>query len=114
VAANQGGSRGTDSSKRHTEVKYTLDAALDQPCKFHNTPGRVATHSTRQCCFIKELEQRARQLPGLPSEKPADGQEHREHEPAARRPDQGEDDYSTVFKQYHIERACAPMCGFGN
>jgi hypothetical protein len=29
------------------EGKYTLDAALDEPCKFHSTPGREATHSTR-------------------------------------------------------------------
>jgi hypothetical protein len=43
-----------------------------------------------------------RQLPGLPPEQSADGQEDREHEPAARRPDQGEDDYPTVFEQYHI------------
>jgi hypothetical protein len=31
---------------------------LDQLCKFHSTPGRKATHSTHQCRFIKELEQR--------------------------------------------------------
>jgi hypothetical protein len=47
------------SSQGRKEGKYTLDAALDQPCKFHSTPGRAATHSMRQCRFIKELEEHA-------------------------------------------------------
>jgi hypothetical protein len=64
AASDQGGPRAADSSQGHKEGKYTLDVALDQPCKFHNTPGREATHSTRQCWFMKELEQRTRQLPG--------------------------------------------------
>jgi hypothetical protein len=64
AAADQGSSGATDSGHGCKEGKYTLDAALDQPCKFHSTPGREATHSMRQCRFIKELEQRTQQLPG--------------------------------------------------
>jgi hypothetical protein len=64
VAADQGGPRDAGSGQGHKEGKYTLDAALDQPYKFHSTPGREGTHSMRQCRFIKELEQRAQQLPG--------------------------------------------------
>jgi hypothetical protein len=75
MAADQGGSGAADSGQRRKEDRYTLDAALDQPCKFHSTPGREATHSTRQCSFIKELEKRARQLPGSPPEQLAEGQE---------------------------------------
>jgi hypothetical protein len=86
---------------RRREDKYTLEAALDQPCKFHNTLGRIATHSTRQCSFIKELGLRARQLPGTPPEQPAEGQEDREHEPALAA-DQGEDDYPAIIEHYHV------------
>jgi hypothetical protein len=46
---------------------------LDQPCKFHSTPGREATHSTHQCSFIKDLEQRAQQLPSAPQAQSAEG-----------------------------------------
>jgi hypothetical protein len=56
TAVDQGGPGATGSGQRRKEDKYTLDAAVDQPCKFHSTPGREATHSTRQCSFIKELE----------------------------------------------------------
>jgi hypothetical protein len=84
------------------EGKYTLDAALDQPCKFHSTPGREATHSTRQCRFMRELEQRARQLPGGLQVQPADGQEDQQHEPATDDPDQGEEDFPADVEQYHI------------
>jgi hypothetical protein len=59
---------GLPAEVRGAKDKYTLEAELDQPCRFHSTPGRVATHSTRQCNFIKELQQRTRQLPGLPPE----------------------------------------------
>jgi hypothetical protein len=101
VAADQGGSGASVSGQRRREDKYTLEAAPDQPCKFHSTPGRIATHSTRECSFIKELEQRARQLPGPPLEQPIGGQEDREHElaPAA---DQGEDDYPAIVEQYRV------------
>jgi hypothetical protein len=64
AAADQGGSGAAGSGQGRKEGKYTLDVALDQPCKFHSTPGREATHSTCQCRFIKELEQHAHQLPG--------------------------------------------------
>jgi hypothetical protein len=74
---------------------------LDQPCKFHSTPGRVATHSTHQCSFIKELELRAHQLPGPPPERSAEGQEDREPEPALAE-DQGKDDYLAIVEQYHV------------
>jgi hypothetical protein len=47
VAADQGGPRAAGSGKRRKEDKYTLEAALDQPCKFQGTPSRVATHSMR-------------------------------------------------------------------
>jgi hypothetical protein len=63
AASDQGGPGATGSSQGRKEGKYTLDAALDQPCKFHNTPSREATHSTRQCRFMRELDQRARQPP---------------------------------------------------
>jgi hypothetical protein len=71
-------------------------------CKFHSTPGREATHSTGQCSFIKELELRARQLPGSPLEQSAEGQEDHQHEPAAEQPDQGDDDFPAVVEQYHV------------
>jgi hypothetical protein len=63
AAADQGGLGAAGSSQGHKEGKYTLDAALDQPCKLHNTPGREATHSMHQCRFMRELEQHAQQLP---------------------------------------------------
>jgi hypothetical protein len=75
AASDQGGPGAIGSSQGRKEGKYTLDAVLDQLCKFHNTPGREATHSTRQCRFMKELEQRARQLPGASQAQPAGGQE---------------------------------------
>jgi hypothetical protein len=65
AATDQGGPGAAGSVQGRKEGKYTLDAALDQPCKFHSTPGREADHSMRQCCFMKELEQRAQQLPGV-------------------------------------------------
>jgi hypothetical protein len=46
VAADQGGPGAAGGGQGHKEGKYTLNAALDQPCKFHSTPGREATHST--------------------------------------------------------------------
>jgi hypothetical protein len=55
ATSDQGGPGVAGSGQGHKEGKYTLDAALDQPCKFHNTPGREATHSTRQCWFMREL-----------------------------------------------------------
>jgi hypothetical protein len=69
---------------------------LDQPCKFHSTPGSEATHSTRQCSFIKELEQRAQQLPGASQAQLAKGQEDHQHEPVDEQPDQGNDDFRAV------------------
>jgi hypothetical protein len=56
VASDQGGPGAAGSGHGRKEGKYTLDAALDQPCKFHASPGREATHSTRQCRFMRELE----------------------------------------------------------
>jgi hypothetical protein len=47
AASDQGGPGAAGSSQGRKEGKYTLDVALDQPCKFHSTPGREATHSTR-------------------------------------------------------------------
>jgi hypothetical protein len=102
AAADQGGSGAVGGGQGRKEGKYTLDAALDHPCKFHNTPGREATHSTRQCRFIKELEQRAQQLPGVQQVQPAGGQEDHQHEPAAEKPDQGDDDFPAVVEQYHV------------
>jgi hypothetical protein len=58
AAADQGGPGDASNHQGCKEGKYTLNVALDQPCKFHSTPGREATHSTRQRNFIKELEQR--------------------------------------------------------
>jgi hypothetical protein len=60
AASDQGGPGAAGSGHGRKEGKYTLDAALDQPCKFHTSPGREATHSTRLCRFMRELEQRAR------------------------------------------------------
>jgi hypothetical protein len=64
AASDKGGPGDVDGGQGCKKGKYILDAMLDQPCKFHNTLGREATHSTRQCQFMRELEQRARQLPG--------------------------------------------------
>jgi hypothetical protein len=75
AASDQGGPGAAGSGHGRKEGKYTLDAALDQPCKFHTSPGREATHSTRQCHFVRELEQRARQIPGTSQAQPAGGQE---------------------------------------
>jgi hypothetical protein len=102
VASDQGGPGAAGSSQGRKEGKYTLDAALDQPCKFHSTPGREATHSTRQCRFMRELEQRAQQLPGASQAQPARGQEDQQHEPAADKPDQCDDDFPADVEQYHI------------
>jgi hypothetical protein len=102
AAADQGGPGATDSGQGRKEGKYTLDAVLDQPCKFHSTLGREATHSTRQCCFIKELEQRAQQLPGVPQAQLARGQEDHQREPVAEKLDQGDDDFPVVVEQYHV------------
>jgi hypothetical protein len=46
AASDQGGPGAAGSGHGRKEGKYTLDAALDQPCKFHTSPGREATHST--------------------------------------------------------------------
>jgi hypothetical protein len=45
--SSRGGPGAVGSGHGRKEGKYTLDAALDQPCKFHTSPGREATHSTR-------------------------------------------------------------------
>jgi hypothetical protein len=87
VASDQGGPGAAGSGQGRKEGKYTLDAALDQLCKFHNIPGREATHSMRQCWFMRELEQRTQQLPGASQAQPAGGQEDQQHEPAADKPD---------------------------
>jgi hypothetical protein len=47
AASDQGGPGAAGSGYGRKEGKYTLDVALDQPCKFHTSPGREATHSTR-------------------------------------------------------------------
>jgi hypothetical protein len=59
AAIDQGGPGAAGGGQGRKEGKYTLDTAVDHPCKFHSTPGREATHSTRQCYFMRELEQRA-------------------------------------------------------
>jgi hypothetical protein len=51
---------------------------------------------------MRELEQRAHQLPGASQVQPAGGQEDQQHEPAADDPDQGEDDFPADVEQYHI------------
>jgi hypothetical protein len=73
ATTDQGGPGAAGSGHGCKESKYTLDAAHDQPCKFHSTPGKEATHFTWQCRFIKELEQCAQQLPGAPQAQPAGG-----------------------------------------
>jgi hypothetical protein len=102
AAADQGGPEAAGSGQGRKEGKYTLDAALDQSCKFHSTPGREATHSTHQCRFMRELEQRAQQLPGASQTQPTGGQEDHQHEPAVEKQDQGDDDFSADVEQYHI------------
>jgi hypothetical protein len=87
MVVDHGISGAAGSCQRHREDIYTLDAALDQPCKFHSTPNREATNSMRQCSFIKELEQHAQQLPGSPLVRPAEGQEDHQCEPATEQPD---------------------------
>jgi hypothetical protein len=102
AVVDQGVSRAAGSDQGCKEGKYTLDAALDQPCKFHSTPSREATHSMRQCRFINELEQRAQQLPGAQQEQPAGGQEDHQRELSAEKPDQGDDDFPAIVEQYHV------------
>jgi hypothetical protein len=75
AATDQGDPGAAGGGQGCKEGKYTLDAVLDQLCKFHSTPGREATHSTRQCHFMRELEQRAQQLPGASQAQSAGGQE---------------------------------------
>jgi hypothetical protein len=83
AVADQGGPGVAGSGQGRKEGKYTLDAALDQQCKFHSTPSREATHSTRQCRFMRELELRAQQLPRASQAQPAGGQEDHQCETAA-------------------------------
>jgi hypothetical protein len=116
AAADQGGPGAAGNGKGCKEGKYTLDASLDQPCKFHSTPGREATHSTRQCRFIKELEQRAQQLPRAPQVQPAGGLEDHQREPAAEKLDQGDDGFLIRPKHiYFPEHFCccfsSNLCG---
>jgi hypothetical protein len=59
-------------------------------------PGREATHSMRQCRFIKELEQRAQQLPRALQVQPAGGREDHQRERTAEKSDQGDDDFSAA------------------
>jgi hypothetical protein len=56
----------------------------------------------RQCSFIKELEQRAQQLPGTSQAQPAGGQEDYQCELPAKKPDHGDDVFPAIFEQYHI------------
>jgi hypothetical protein len=56
----------------------------------------------RQCRFMRELKQRARQLPGRLQAQPAGGQEDQQHEPAADDSDQGKKDFLADVKHYHI------------
>jgi hypothetical protein len=51
---------------------------------------------------MKELEQRARQLPGALQAQPAGGQEDQQHEPAGGELDHGDDDFPADVEQYHI------------
>jgi hypothetical protein len=51
---------------------------------------------------MRELEQRARQLPGGLQAQSAEGQEDQQHEPATDDPDQGEEDFLVDVEQYHI------------
>jgi hypothetical protein len=51
---------------------------------------------------MRELEQRARQLPGALQAQPVGGQEDQQHEPAGDKPDQGDDKFPVDVEQYHI------------
>jgi hypothetical protein len=51
---------------------------------------------------MRELEQRARQLPGASQAQPTGGQEDQQHEPAGDKLDQGDDDFPTDVEQYYI------------
>jgi hypothetical protein len=102
MAVDQGGLGAAGSGQRRKVDKYTLDAALDQPCKFRSTPGREAAHSTRQCSFIKELEQHTQQLPGVLQAQSVEGQEDHRRDLAAEQPDQGDDDFPAVVEEYHV------------
>ena len=35
--------------------KYTFEDMLGQPCKMHSSPDKPATHTTRQCDFVKRI-----------------------------------------------------------
>jgi hypothetical protein len=50
---------------------------------------------------MRELEQRARQIPGASQTQPAGGQEDQQHDPAGGEPDQY-DDFPADVEQYHI------------
>jgi hypothetical protein len=51
---------------------------------------------------MRELEHRAQQLPGASQAQSAGGQEDHQHEPAAEKPDQGDDDFPVDVEQYHV------------
>jgi hypothetical protein len=51
---------------------------------------------------MRELEQRAQQLPRVSQTQPAEGQEDQQYEPASGEPDQGEDDFPADVEQYDI------------
>jgi hypothetical protein len=47
---------------------------------------------------MRELEQRAQQLPGASQVQPAGGQENHQHEPVAEELDQGDGDFPAVVE----------------
>jgi hypothetical protein len=51
---------------------------------------------------MRELEQRAQQLPRASQAQLAGGQEDQQHELATNKPDQGEDNFLADVEQYHI------------
>jgi hypothetical protein len=79
VAVVQGSPGATGESQKRkgdkfNKDKYTIKVMLDHPCKFHSVSGKPAGHTTRQCSFTRDLERGNRQLLGLPSGLPTEGQ----------------------------------------
>jgi hypothetical protein len=72
---------------------------LDQPCNFHSVSGKPAAHTTRQCCFTRDLEQGNHQLPGPPPGLPAEAQGNKNRQLAKAVGDYPEE---ANVEQYHV------------
>jgi hypothetical protein len=56
----------------HDQPKYTMESAMNQPCRFHTPhPSKPANHTTRNCSWTQRLMKEG--LGGLPPPPPLTG-----------------------------------------